>query len=286
MPRSLDELIPLARWIRGSLDVHFRSGHVAHLDMSLESAQALRLQIQKQRGADAIGGLEAHEGWLALKGEEVVLTEWTPAPDYGWPEAAPEERAGLKAAGMRHGVLHALALLWADDPPRKPDREVAYSVNAIATLYRLAADGMVNREEWDRAARRCEGEAGARMLAHLTSALDDTTEPEDAGGSTTAPEPAGAREPDWGDGPAAQQGPTDVATDLATGGAPATSESSDAVPDDLRAESTDGPSADPAVGDVSPAAAEEQDDDQGEGQGANAADDGEEQKRSDEPPRL
>lgn len=271
MSRSPDELIPLARWIRGRLDVHFRSGHVAHLDMSLESAQALRLQINDQRGADAIDGLESHEGWLALRGEEVVLTEWTPAPDYGWPEAAPEERAGLKAAGMRHGVLHALALMWAKDPPRESGREVAYSLDTIATLYRLAADGMVNREGWDRAARRCEGEAGTRMLRHLTRALDEA-EPEDTTGDTAATAPASAPGPDSEGERAAHPDPTDVAAGAQMDTTTTTPESSDAVLGDLRAERTNVPSTGAPIGGVSLADAEKQ----GEGHGANAAGNGEE----------
>lgn len=283
MPRSSDEVIPLARWIRGRLDVHFRSGHIAHLRTSLEGAQALRLQISGERGADAIDGLESHEGWLALKAEEVVLTEWTPAPDYGWPEAAPEERAGLKAVGMPHGVLHALALLWANDPRRGAGPEVAYSVNTIATLYRLAADGTVNREEWDRAARRCEGAAGARMLTHLTQALDDTAEPDETGGDTAVSEPAAAPDPDMGTEPAAQQDPTDVAMGADTGAVTATTELPDAVLEDLGAEHINASSADAGVGDVSPAEAERQ----GEGLGANAAaGNGDEEKGSDEPPRI
>jgi hypothetical protein len=160
MPRDPDHPITLTRWIDGMFRVHFRSGHIAEMSMSLHAAHSLRKQLDDKQGADAIGGLHAHTGWLWARHEEVVLTEWTPSVDYGWPDTADEERPILDALGMPHGILPALAELWRE----KHRHKAAYSINAVAALHTIATkEPDVTRDVWDRMAEMLEGEKGARL---------------------------------------------------------------------------------------------------------------------------
>jgi len=161
MPEN--QVIPLRRWIHGRLRIHFRNGHIAELEMSLEAAESLRKQIDDKQGAESIYGLHAHDGWVSAKGEEVVMTEWEPAFDYGWPNATADERAAMKALGMRRGVLHALATLWAD----RGRHDVGYSATAVATLHSLTTSGSLTRAQWDQLAEMVEGEDGVRLLNEL-----------------------------------------------------------------------------------------------------------------------
>lgn len=169
-PRNRDTPIPLTRWIRGRVRVHFRSGHVASLDVSLQGAHSIRLQVDEAQGGEDIDGLESHQGWIAARSEEIVLTEWTPDPEYGWPDTAPENRDRMRDLGMKHGILGALAELWANR-----DGTPAYSINAVSALFGLATkDAVVTRKEWDRIAGMVEGKDGAAFVAN---ALHSTTTP-------------------------------------------------------------------------------------------------------------
>jgi hypothetical protein len=160
MPRNPDRPISLTQWIHGRVRVHFRSGHIADLPMSLRTAHSLRKQLEDKQGADSIGGLHAHSGWLWARHDEVVLTEWEPAVDYGWRDISVEERPRLEALAMPHGVLSALAELWES----KHRHRAAYSINAIAALHTIATkEANVTRGVWDRMAEMLEGEKGAQL---------------------------------------------------------------------------------------------------------------------------
>lgn len=200
-PLKPDTPVPLTRWIRGSVQVHFRSGHVANLKVSLHGAQSLRLQVDEVQGGESIDGLNSHGGWIAARSEEVILTEWTPDADYGWRDTAPSDRDRMRGLGMKYGVLAALADLWADRAG-KP----AYSINAVSALFGLATKSVVTREEWDRIAEMLEGDGGAALIATALSTVaahavpddlvDDSLEPESAPGDTTPrPEGPGEDEP-------------------------------------------------------------------------------------------
>lgn len=201
-PKKPDVPVPLTRLIRGCVDVHFRSGHVANLKVTLHGAQSLRLQVEEVQGGESIDGLESHAGWIAARSEEVVLTEWTPEPDYGWHDTAPDDRERLLGLGMKHGVLGALADLWADRGG-KP----AYSITAVSALFGLATKAVVTRKEWDRIAEMVEGDDGAAFLATALGTLttfavpddliDDGAEPEAApAAAETSPEDPGDAAPD------------------------------------------------------------------------------------------
>lgn len=173
-----EELIPLTRWIHGRVRMHFRGGHVADVPLTLEAAHSLRKQIENKQGAETIDGLEAHFGWVDWKGEEVVMTEWDPLPDYGWPSDTLEDRQRLTELGMHHGVLQALAQLWAE----LGHHNATYSGSAVAALHRLATRETVSREEWNKAAKSVEGKTGAELLRSLgphdpTSPPTPPTEP-------------------------------------------------------------------------------------------------------------
>lgn len=160
MPRDPNQPIALTRWIDGILHVHFRSGHITELSMSLHAAHSLRRQLDDKQGDDAIGGLHAHAGWLWARHEEVILTEWTPRVDYGWPDTADEERPNLDALGMPHGILPALAELCA----AKHRHKAVYSINAVAALHTIATkEPNITRDVWDRMAEMLEGKKGARL---------------------------------------------------------------------------------------------------------------------------
>lgn len=163
--------IPLTRWIHGRVHVHFRSGHVAELRVSLHGAHSVRLQVEEKQGGESIDGLRSHEGWIAMRDEEVVLTEWTPDPDYGWGDTSPEHRDRLRSLGMDHGILCALADLW-------EDRSVSptYSIAAMSTLFSLATSrAAMTRGEWGRVARLVEGADGAKVVA---SVWDEDSRPD------------------------------------------------------------------------------------------------------------
>jgi hypothetical protein len=160
----------------------------------------VRLQADDKQGGESIDGLRSHEGWIAMRDEEVVLTEWTPDPDYGWGDTLPEHRDRLSALGMRCGILCALAELW-------KDRSVSptYSIAAMSALFSLATnrEGMT-RDEWDRIARLVEGDEGAKVVASVwektmatgtdvpSRSVDDAAEPE----PEPEPEPGPEREPE------------------------------------------------------------------------------------------
>lgn len=171
--RRRHDPIPLTEWIRGQVHVHFRSGHVAVLQTSLHSAHSIRMQAEDSEGGEAIDGLESHDGWVAVRSDEVVLTEWTPSPDYGWRGTSPSDRRRLRSLAMSHGILCALADLWAG-PGQKP----SYSIASVATLFRLATSRGVSREEWDQVAVIVQGEDGARLVESLWDGYEGTGVPQ------------------------------------------------------------------------------------------------------------
>lgn len=125
--RDRHEPVPLEEWILGRVHVHFRGGHVAELRMSLRGAHSVRLQSDDKQGGDRIDGVASHNGWVAVKFDEVVLAEWTPDPDYGWRDTSTTDRRELlQRLKMNRGILGALADLWEEREGRP-----AYSIAAI-----------------------------------------------------------------------------------------------------------------------------------------------------------
>lgn len=171
MPRDPDKPVLLTRWIQGEARLHFRGGHIATVPLSLRDAHSLRRQVEDKQGAESTGGLNAHSGWVWIRNNEVLMVEWIPAVDYGWPSNTLEDRARLEALGMRHGVIQALSELWGTKRRHKAaaDRAVttstaSYSVNAVAALHSIATSDLeVTRELWDRMAKKLEGVEGARL---------------------------------------------------------------------------------------------------------------------------
>lgn len=115
---------------------------------------------------------------------------------------------------MKHGVLGALADLWADRGG-KP----AYSIAAVSALFGLASEDVVTRKEWDRIAEMLEGDDGAAFLATALSSLsthavpddlvDDGADPETApDDAESSPEDHGEAEPGEVASDASEPGPS------------------------------------------------------------------------------
>lgn len=174
MPRDPNEPIPLTQWIEGRMRVHFSGGHIADLSMSLHGAHSLRRQIEDKQGADAIGGLHAHSGWVWARDDEVVMAEWVPTADYGWPDLTMEDRVRLDGLALQSGVLQATTDIWA----RKRRHKAAYSVHAMSVLHAIAVrEPGLTRAQWEEMAELLEGAEGAAVAEDAWRRLVEPAEP-------------------------------------------------------------------------------------------------------------
>ncbi|MFC7500925.1 hypothetical protein, partial [Nocardioides sp. GCM10030258] len=165
MSLDVHEPLPLKRWIRGTLRIHFTHGHVAEIEVDQATADRMRRKVDGLDGPDFVEA--AGVSWLQFRDDAVVLLEWAPGADLGWGPTSPEDRQKLKENGHRHGVLQSLADIWAES-----GKDPSYCPHAMIHLFHAACSDL-SPDDWKNLAQFLEGESGAQVVSDAEASLCD-----------------------------------------------------------------------------------------------------------------